>query len=39
MNDTFLTPKLFSDFVGQKRVIARIEIVIAAAKQRGEAVI
>jgi Holliday junction DNA helicase RuvB len=38
MNDTFLMPSLFSDFVGQKRVVARIEIVIAAAKQRGEAV-
>lgn len=38
MNDTFLRPNLFSDFVGQKRVVARIEIVIAAAKQRGEAV-
>jgi Holliday junction DNA helicase RuvB len=38
MNNTLLTPNLFSDFVGQKRVVERIEIVIAAAKQRGEAV-
>jgi len=31
-----LTPKLFSDFIGQKRVKARLMLAIAAAKQRGE---
>jgi hypothetical protein len=32
-----LTPKLFSDFIGQSRVKERLEIAIQAAKQRGEA--
>jgi holliday junction DNA helicase RuvB len=32
-----LTPKQFSDFVGQERTNARLEIAVAAAKQRREA--
>jgi len=32
-----MTPKQFSDFVGQDRVKARLELAIAAAKHRGEA--
>ena len=32
-----MTPKQFSDFVGQDRVKARLELAIAAARQRGEA--
>jgi Holliday junction DNA helicase RuvB len=32
-----LTPKQFSDFIGQNRVKARLELAIAAAKSRGEA--
>jgi Holliday junction DNA helicase RuvB len=32
-----LTPKQFSDFIGQNRVKARLELAIMAAKQRGEA--
>jgi Holliday junction DNA helicase RuvB len=31
------TPKLLSDFIGQNRVKARLELAIAAAKSRGEA--
>jgi len=30
------TPKLLSDFIGQNRVKARLELAIAAAKSRGE---
>jgi len=30
------TPKQFSDFIGQTRVKERLELAIAAAKQRGE---
>lgn len=32
-----LTPRQLSDFVGQSRVKARLELAIAAARQRGEA--
>jgi len=32
-----LTPKQFSDFIGQNRVKARLELAIVAAKSRGEA--
>ncbi|HEY4414267.1 MAG TPA: Holliday junction branch migration DNA helicase RuvB [Verrucomicrobiae bacterium] len=32
-----LRPSLFSDFTGQPRVKERLEIAVAAAKQRGEA--
>ena len=32
-----LTPKQFSDFIGQNRVKARLELAVMAAKQRGEA--
>jgi Holliday junction DNA helicase RuvB subunit len=31
-----LIPKSFSDFVGQKRIKARLEVAVAAAKQRKE---
>ena len=31
-----LMPKQFSDFIGQKRAKARLELAIAAAKSRGE---
>ena len=31
-----LMPKQFSDFIGQKRAKARLELAIAAAKRRGE---
>src|ERR1039458_2187058 len=31
-----MRPSLFSDFIGQNRVKARLELAIAAAKQRGE---
>jgi Holliday junction DNA helicase RuvB len=33
-----LRPSLFSDFTGQTKVKERLEIAVAAAKQRGEAV-
>lgn len=33
-----LRPSLFSDFTGQAKVKERLEITVAAAKQRGEAV-
>jgi Holliday junction DNA helicase RuvB len=36
MNDRALAPKMFSDFVGQKRVKTRLELAVAAAKQRNE---
>ena len=32
-----MRPSLFSDFIGQNRVKERLELVIAAAQQRGEA--
>ena len=32
-----LRPSLFSDFTGQAKVKERLEIAVAAAKQRGEA--
>ena len=32
-----LRPSLFSDFTGQPKVKERLEIAVAAAKQRGEA--
>ncbi len=32
-----LRPSLFSDFTGQPKVKERLEISVAAAKQRGEA--
>jgi Holliday junction DNA helicase RuvB len=32
-----LMPKQFSDFIGQKRARARLELAVAAAKSRGEA--
>ena len=32
-----MTPKQFSDFAGQDRAKARLELAIAAARQRGEA--
>ena len=33
-----LRPSLFSDFTGQAKVKERLEIAVAAAKQRGEAI-
>jgi Holliday junction DNA helicase RuvB len=33
-----LRPSLFSEFTGQRKVKERVEITVAAAKQRGEAV-
>lgn len=33
-----LRPSLFSDFTGQEKVKERLEITVAAAKQRGEAI-
>jgi Holliday junction DNA helicase RuvB len=35
--DAQMTPKQFSDFIGQKRAKARLELATAAAKKRGEA--
>ena len=32
-----LRPSLFSDFTGQPKVKERLEIAVAAARQRGEA--
>jgi Holliday junction DNA helicase RuvB len=32
-----MTPKTFSDFIGQDRAKARLELAVAGAKQRGEA--
>tara|TARA_B100001115_G_C15828854_1_gene413198 strand:+ start:769 stop:1782 length:1014 start_codon:yes stop_codon:yes gene_type:complete len=36
-NEQVLRPKLFSDFEGQNQVVDNLEIFIAAAKQRGDA--
>ena len=36
-NEQVLRPKLFSDFEGQNQVVNNLEIFIAAAKQRGDA--
>ncbi|HZQ45847.1 MAG TPA: Holliday junction branch migration DNA helicase RuvB, partial [Verrucomicrobiae bacterium] len=33
-----LRPSLFSDFTGQAKVKERLEITVAAAKQRNEAI-
>jgi holliday junction DNA helicase RuvB len=33
-----LRPSLFSEFTGQAKVKERLEITVAAAKQRGEAI-